>query len=121
MLAHRWTIGLGLVLVAAALGWMATPVAEASTGPACCPGEVIYCNAPCACGAVYKTVVVVCHPCTGCQIPVELCLPACCAGEPCVVQRPTLLGCGLTRYTWGCGHGATIRFLRCGDVKVRYF
>jgi len=86
-----------------------------------CPPQVIYCNSPCRCCATVKHTIVVCHPCTGCQIPVDLCLPACCTGVPDVYCRGTLLGCGLSRYTWCCGHGARIRYMACGDVKVIYF
>ena len=61
-----------------------------------------------------------CDPCTGCPIPVQVCLPACCDGEPCVRSRPTLFGCGLVRFDWCSGYGVTVRFTRCGDLRVIY-
>ena len=65
-------------------------------------------------------VVVVCHPCTGCELPVELCVPCCCDDHPLVRERCTLIGAGLVRYDWCCGFTAVIRFDRCGGYKVSY-
>ncbi len=64
--------------------------------------------------------VEVCHPGTGCKHVVDLCLPCCCTGAPCVTQRCTLIGCGLVRYDWCCGCTVVIRFDRCGGYRVIY-
>lgn len=88
--------------------------------PGCC-GKVCYANGPRKSCASYTTVLLVCHPCTGCKMPVEVCLPACCTGEPDIRCRRTVFGCGQTKYTWCCGYGVVLRFKKCGDVVVHYF
>jgi hypothetical protein len=81
---------------------------------------VHYANQPCCdpCIPLATRLLTVCDPCTGCPLGVEVCVPAC-AGEPCVSGRPTLFGNGLVRFDWP-GYAVTIRFMRCGDLKVIY-
>jgi len=127
-------LALGL-LVLSVLGSIAAPVeaahatrktrssaASARRGPEyapACQPQVKYLNDPC-CGNLVTFVLPVCHPCTGCRTEVEVCLPDCCDGAPEVFSRKTLIGCGLTRFTWCCGHSVTIRFENCGDLVVIY-
>jgi hypothetical protein len=87
-----------------------------------CEPCVIYANSPCCdpCVPLVPQVLTVCDPCTGCPIPVQVCLPACCDGDPCVRSRRTLFGCGLVRFDWCSGYGVTVRFTRCGDLRVIY-
>ncbi len=59
-----------------------------------------------------------CHPCTGCPVTVDVCIPGDCVGEPAVHSRCTLVGCGLVRYDWCCGYSVIFRFTQCGDVRV---
>jgi hypothetical protein len=96
---------------------MPAPYVPADSGPC-----VNYANSPCCdpCVPLVPQVLTVCDPCTGCPIPVQVCLPACCDGEPCVRSRPTLFGCGLVRFDWCSGYGVTVRFTRCGDLRVIY-
>lgn len=92
------------------------------TCPPVCEPRVVYLNRPC-CGPCDKSVtrlLSVCHPCTGCRTEVEVCVPDCCTGTPEVFSRDTLIGCGLVRFTWCCGHSVTIRFEHCGDLLVIY-
>ena len=65
-----------------------------------------------------KTTLTVCHPCTGCEIEVPVCLPGCCTGDPTSCDRSTLIGAGLTRFEWCCGYSVVVRYKRCGDITV---
>ena len=78
------------------------------------------CYDPCC--EMVTTTVTVCDPCTGCKVCIKLCIPKCCVDEcPQVFSRRTLIGRGLTRYTWCCcGYSATIRWDRCGGYRVIY-
>lgn len=134
---------LGLFRRAPAGNFMLTSVATTSetTGgitpnccvpvpPACCESS---CYRPCvnyvdrsccrscdSCQPPIKQTLTFCHPCTGCKVAVDVCLPACCKGCPQVYERCTLIGCGAVTYQWCCGFSATLRFARCGDVTVVY-
>lgn len=94
------------------------------TAPSAHAGRLgLLCPPPCApppCCEMKTITVEVCHPCTCCKIPVELCIPACCDDCPLVRERCTLIGCGLIRYDWCCGYTAIIRFDRCGGYTVHY-
>lgn len=59
-------------------------------------------------------ILKVCHPCTGCEHEVEVCIPPCCTDAPCVSHQHTLIGHGRTVYEWTCGHRVIIRFSSCG-------
>jgi hypothetical protein len=98
------------------------PAAPEAYMPGGCGPCVIYANSPCCdpCTPLVPQILTVCDPCTGCPIPVQVCLPACCDGEPCVRSRRTLFGCGLVRFDWCSGYGVTVRFTRCGDLRVIY-
>ncbi|MBX7166806.1 MAG: hypothetical protein K1X74_10715 [Pirellulales bacterium] len=78
----------------------------------------LLCPPPDCCTKTFT--VIVCHPCTGCEIPIDLCIPCCCDGCPVVSERCTLIGAGLVRYDWCCGFTAVIRFDKCGGYKVHY-
>jgi hypothetical protein len=84
-----------------------------------CGPQVHYSGRPC-CGPAIQQTLVVCHPSSGCQIPIDVCLPACCTDAPLVCSRGTLIGCGLTRFRWCCGYEITVRYQKCGDVRVIY-
>lgn len=92
----------------------------------CCKPNVCYqyrgCRSVCCdpCQPKIKQTLTFCHPCTGCKVAVDVCLPGCCTGCPKVSQRCTLIGCGAVTYQWCCGFSATVRFARCGDVTVIY-
>lgn len=66
-----------------------------------------------------KQTLTFCHPCTGCKVHVDVCIPGCCTGPPRVCYRDTIIGCGMYTYEWCCGHTVKVRFLKCGDVRVR--
>jgi hypothetical protein len=58
-----------------------------------------------------KTVILhVCHPCTGCQYDIAVCIPACCEGAPKVCFEKTLIGDGKTVFEWCCGHRVVVRY-----------
>lgn len=67
-----------------------------------------------------KTTLVVCDPCTGCPVAIDVCLPGCCTDCPTVSERCTLIGRGAITYCWSCGFSATFRFRKHGDVVVIY-
>ncbi len=85
--------------------------------PHTCAPAPVYCE-PCPPPVIFN--VYVCNPCTGCMESIDLCIPACCTGVPCVTKRCTIIGRGLIRYDWCCGFTATVRFTRCGDYRVIY-
>ena len=80
------------------------------------------CCDPCCnpCVPTKKICVTACHPCTGCPVKIELCVPVCCDDCPAVSSRRTLIGAGLVRYDWCCGFTAVVRFDRCGGYRVIY-
>lgn len=102
------------------------PVPACCVSVPCCKPNVCYkycglrkaCCDPCL--PPIKQTLTFCHPCTGCKVDVDLCLPGCCTGCPKVCHRRTLIGCGAVTYEWCCGVSATIRFQKCGDVTVIY-
>ena len=66
-------------------------------------------------------VMVVKNPADGCLYEIPLCIPACCTGEPTVVERRGIFGRGVVDYCWECGFTASVRFRHIlGDVKVEY-
>lgn len=100
------------------------PVPSSCCQTPCCRPNVCYrgCNTACCdpCKPPIKQTLTFCHPCTGCKVAVDVCLPGCCTGCPSVSERCTLIGCGAVTYRWCCGFSATVRFARCGDVTVIY-
>ena len=73
----------------------------------------------CDCCKPPKEVVLeVCHPCKG-KVPVTVCIPACCDGDPRVCYRDTIIGCGKTTFEWCCGHTVVVRWDRCGEPIIR--
>ncbi len=67
-----------------------------------------------------QTAMIVCDPCTGCPMAIDVCLPGCCVDCPTVSERCTLFGRGAITYCWSCGFSATFRFQANGDVLVTY-
>jgi len=50
-----------------------------------------------------KMEFVAVDPCTGCEYPVCVCVPACCGDEaPCVTWRNGIFGRRVATYTWKC-------------------
>lgn len=60
------------------------------------------------------------NPADCCLYEIPLCVPACCEGQPVMVERRGLLGRGVVEYCWPCGFTATVKFRLRGDVKVEY-
>lgn len=74
-------------------------------------------------GAPVHQVLCVDNPadCTECLYAVNVCVPACCVGEPiCCDQRVGLLGRGYVVYRWPCGFEVEIAFRVHGGVILRY-
>src|SRR5690349_5688850 len=65
-----------------------------------------------------QVVLKVCHPCTGCEHELMVCVPACCTDVPCVSQHRTLIGAGKTVYEWKSGHQVVVRFHNDGGYRV---
>jgi hypothetical protein len=105
----------------------APPPTTAAVANNCCPPVCVTyrdraCRRVCCdpCLPDIQTTMVVCDPCTGCPVPVDVCLPGCCTDCPTVSERCTLFGRGAITYCWACGFSATFRFTRHGDVIVTY-
>jgi len=62
--------------------------------------------------------MVVKDPCTGCETEIEVCLPACCKGEPTKCCGVGFLGRDVVTYEWCCGFSVRVAFTRCGDLIV---
>lgn len=71
------------------------------------------------CDTITRTLTV-CHPCTGCKLNVDVCVPACCTDCPCESFRRTVFGCGASTFRFCCGYAVVIRYQRCGSVRVVY-
>jgi hypothetical protein len=66
-------------------------------------------------------VMVAQNPADGCLYEIPLCVPACCTGEPTVVEGRGIFGRGVVEYCWPCGFTATVKFRHIlGDVKIDY-
>jgi hypothetical protein len=105
----------------------AVPAPPEMPGGNCCPcieyrhhGRPICC---CDCNAPpeIKTVLQVKNPATCCVVPIPICLPGCCTGEPCVSSRCGILGRGIVRYDYCCGVKIIVTFRACGDIVVSYW
>jgi hypothetical protein len=72
----------------------------------------------CGCEPPKEIVLKVKDPCTGCEIDVPVCAPACCEGEPEVCSGTGLFCRDKVEYEWCCGFRVTVVFRRC-DVLVR--
>jgi hypothetical protein len=103
-----------LTLALALVGGFLTTLPESQAGPlhGCCAP-------PCPPPPPQNVVLVVCHPCTGCEFQVPVCIPACCQGAPSICFQHTLIGPGKAVFTWTCGHRVVVRFTRRGGYIVR--
>ncbi|REK10931.1 MAG: hypothetical protein DWQ37_15980 [Planctomycetota bacterium] len=103
--------------------------ATSTAEPSCCTPEPV-CWEPCikyrhrgpklccGCEPGTPTVLIVKDPCTGCEAEVEVCLPACCEGDPTVCNGRGFLGRPTLEYEWCCGFQVRVAFKRCGDLVV---
>jgi len=104
----------------------ATTAAEPSCctpAPVCCPKPCIHYRhrGPklcCGCEPGQPLVLKVKNPCTGCETDVEVCLPACCKGEPKVCCGSGFLGRDVVEYEWCCGYSVRVAFKHTGDLIV---
>lgn len=66
-----------------------------------------------------QTVILgVCHPCTGCHFDVQVCIPGCVTGAPCVRFERTLIGQGRTVFEWSNGYRVIVRYQNGGGYRV---
>src|SRR4051812_21371590 len=91
--------------------------------PVCCPKPCITYRhrGPklcCGCEPSIETVLKVKDPCTGCEVDVCVCLPACCQGEPKICAGTGFLGRDVVEYEWCCGFDVRVAFKRNGDLIV---
>jgi len=116
----------------------ATPVSlKTSTDPSCCAPvpPPVCCPTPCityrhlfrpiaccGCPEPVKMVLSVKNPCSCncCEVPVPVCLPGCCTGEPKVSCFHGLFACGCVQYDWCCGVSVVVKFKRSGELIVTY-
>jgi len=95
---------------------------------ACCPTPCITYRhlfrpiACCGCPEPMKMVLSVKNPCSCncCEVPIPVCLPGCCTGEPKVSCFHGLFACGCVQYDWCCGVSVVVKFKRTGEVIVTY-
>lgn len=98
----------------------------------CCAPQPVCCPKPCiiyhhrgpklccgSCDAPVETILKVKDPCTGCEVEVPVCLPACCKGEPTVCCGVGFLGRDIVDYEWCCGFSVRVAFKKhSGDLIV---
>lgn len=102
----------GLMILAASLA--TSGQAEAGLFSRLCPKPC------CAPPPPVEVTLLVCHPCTGCKVPVTVCVPACCATEqPAVCSRAAIIGKQLTTFSYCCGYEVKVRWDHCGNPVVR--
>ncbi len=92
--------------------------------PVCCPEPCItyrHCGPKlcCGCEPPQKIVLKVKNPCTGCEVDVPICLPACCKGEPKMCEGTGLFCRDVVDYEWCCGFQVKVVFRHCGDLIVK--
>ncbi len=90
----------------------------------CCPEPCIryhHCGPKLCCGCDPPTEITlkVKNPCTGCEVDVPICLPACCKGEPTVCCGTGLFCRDVVDYEWCCGFRVKVVFRHCGDLLVK--
>jgi hypothetical protein len=90
----------------------------------CCPEPCIiyrHCGPKlcCGCDPPKEITLKVKDPCTGCEVDVPICLPACCKGEPVVCCGKGLFCRDTVDYEWCCGFRVKVVFRRCGDLLVK--
>lgn len=105
---------------------------QAMPAPAvtCCPIEVVRDHASRSAKRMYRChgpgvpqTLCVDNPadCTCTLYAVNVCVPACCVGEPvCCGTRTGLLGRGYVTYQWPCGFEVEIAFRVHGGVILKY-
>ena len=91
---------------------------------ACCPEPCIvyrHCGPKlcCGCEPPKEITLKVKNPCTGCEVDVPICLPACCQGEPTVCCGTGLFCRDTIDYEWCCGFRVKVVFRHCGDLLVK--
>ena len=103
------------MLLMSSIGLTLSPSsAEAGLFRRCCPPP-----APVCCEPTVEVQLLVCNPCTGCKVPVCVCVPLCCAAEyPSMCGKRTIIGQGKVVISWCCGHEVVVRFDRHGCARV---
>ncbi len=104
---------------------------RAKPQPTCCTPEPVCCPEPCvtyrhrgpklccdSCKPSTPLTLKVRNLCTGCETDVEVCLPACCEGEPKVCEGTGFLCRDTVVYEWCCGYSVRVAFKHCGDLLV---
>lgn len=95
-------------------------------GPVCCYQPCIKyidktrCCDCCGDAVKIETVLQVKDPCTCCLVDVPVCLPACCAGAPCVDSKCGVLGNGKYFFTWPSGYEVKVVVNKRGVITVVY-
>lgn len=117
----------GLGPVKAQLASLSTTNLEdcATPKPECCLkpcityrhcGPKLCCD--CECKPGVPTVLKVKDPCTCCEAEVQVCIPACCTGEPTVCAGTGVFCRDVVTYEWCCGYRVKVVFKRTGDLLV---
>ena len=91
----------------------------------CCPQPCIeyrHCGrAVSCCQPPVQTALMVKDPCSCCEIPIPVCLPACCLDARASVDcRHGLFARGIVTYDYACGVSVTVRFKLSGEILVTY-
>jgi hypothetical protein len=141
VLAAAWILGAVVVLLQATAGearlappreaQRLTSLRTARTGADCCAPQEACCPTPCikyhhcgpklccGCEPPKEVVLKVKNPCTGCEVDVPICMPACCEGEPEVCYGKGLFCRDTVEYEWCCGFRVKVVFRHCGDLLVK--
>ena len=99
------------------------PCPEPVSPQPCCPKPCItyHHKGPklcCGCDPPIETVLTLKSPCTGCEIEVPICMPACCKGEPTMCWTTGVFCRDVAIYEWCCGFRVRVTFKHCGDLLV---
>ena len=92
--------------------------------PVCCPTPCVtyvHCGPKLCCGCEpgKPITMTVKDPCTGCETEIQVCLPACCEGEPTMCCGTGLFCRDVINYEWCCGFRVKVIFKHCGDLIVK--
>lgn len=68
------------------------------------------------CGPTFETTLLVKDAWACCYVPVKMCLPACCTGEPEICAK----GKHVVEYTWCSGYKVRVILTKHGKVFVHY-
>ena len=105
------------------------PVAPVAVAPvaACCQPRIVYRNHPLKRRKHLKhqpqceLVLSVPTPGGCCQVPVKVCVPACCVGVPRMDCHRGFLGRHVVEFCWDCGYRVKMVFTKHSDTLIVHY